>query len=578
VRFGEFEVDMAARELRRSGARVPLQDQPFELLTILLERPGEVVHREVIQRRLWPDGTFVDFEHSVNAAIRRLRTALGDSADAPRFVLTVHRRGYKFGAVVEASHPGPPDARQADTRPRLVVLPFTSVPPLPDDYFADGLTEELIVQLGRRCGHHVGVLARTSSLLYRRLLFDGVRDEHERRVADYHVEGSVRRDGGRVRVTARLVNTHDDTQVWARSYDGQVADCLTLQAEVASEIAHALALELLPASALGPVASAHPDAYQAFLRGRYHWNKAAEAGLKEAITAYDEAIALDPAFGRAYSSRARARVALCECYLAPPTEALCDAFADATRALDFDPGDAEALLVRGEVNRVLRWDWQAAEEDYRAAVASNPNGCPAHRYYALFLATQRRSEAVALAQRACDLDPLCLTVNSSAGLVAYYRGDYATAARRYQMVLDMDRTFAPARRGLAATLLQLGRAENAVAQLRSMLTLRLDPASRAWLGYALAAAGAMAEARSLAAQLDARNGGRPFPAYPLALLYAGLCESDRAFEQLDRACDARDPALGALAVEPAFAALREDPRYRSLAIRIGLSGLSVDSD
>src|SRR5215471_1501930 len=247
AKFAHFEVDLRARELRKGGVRVRLQDQPFQILTMLLDRAGDVVTREEIRERLWPNGTFVDFEHSMNAAIKRLRAALGDKAERPKFVETLHRRGYRFIAPMDSSvvSAKPVEIQAVPSRPRLVVLPFANLGTDTPDYFSDGLTEEMIMQLGRRCADRIGVLARTSSMLYKNVI-RGASDIGEQLRADYLVEGSVRRDGDRVRITAQLIETKGETHLWANSYDRTLADCLAVQTEVASEIAVALASELIP--------------------------------------------------------------------------------------------------------------------------------------------------------------------------------------------------------------------------------------------------------------------------------------------------------------------------------------------
>jgi TolB-like protein len=395
ARFDQFEVDFRSRELRKGGVRVRLQDQPFQILSMLLERAGDVVTRDEIRDRLWPDGTFVDFEHSMNAAIKRLRAALGDAAERPKFVETLHRRGYRFVASVEQPDLVGTPARMPipSLRPRLVVLPFANLDADAPDYFSDGLTEEMIMQLGRRCSDRIGVLARTSSMLYKNVM-RGASDIGEALRADYLVEGSVRCEGDRVRITAQLIETKGETHLWANSYDRTMADCLAVQTEVATEIAIALATELIPVPSEQWTGTRHAGAYQAFLRARFNWNKPADEGLLDAIAGYDESIALDPSYGKAYSGRARARLALCDYYQVEPRGALESARADARRALEIDPGDAEAHLVVGEVERTLEWNWIGAEAAYRAALSANPNNEAAHRYYALFLAARGRPESV----------------------------------------------------------------------------------------------------------------------------------------------------------------------------------------
>jgi TolB-like protein/Tfp pilus assembly protein PilF len=582
VCFDDFEVDLRSRELRKSGLLVRLQEQPFQILTMLLERPGDVITRDEIRDRLWPDGTFVDFEHSVNAAIKRLRAALGDAAENPRFVETLHRRGYRFVARIAApDHAGAvpaavPTRTATNRRPRLVVLPFTNLSGGDaQDYFSDGLTEEMIMQLGRRCANRIGVLARTSSMLYKNVV-RGAGDIGEALRADYLVEGSVRRDGDHVRITAQLIETKGETHLWADSFDRDLADCLAVQTEVASEIAHALTLELLPepAATIGP---RNPAAYQAFLRARFQWNKSGDESLVAAVASYDETLALDPNFGKAYSGRARARISLCDYYQVEPRAALEAARRDAQRALEIDEGDAEAHLALGEVQRTLDWNWDGAEAAYRKALTANPNNEAACRYYGVFLAARGRAEAPAMAERACLLDPLCLVVNTAAASVHYLRGEYESAIHYHRHTLGMEPDFVPAHRGLAACLVELGRHEEALQVFTTLPESRLDPVSKAWFGHALAAYGNTAAATAMANALLSASEWRFVPAYHLALLYAGLGDLSAAFTQLNRACEARDPSLDTLAVEPRFRLLRGDPRYAAVLDRLKLAGPALAS-
>jgi TolB-like protein/tetratricopeptide (TPR) repeat protein len=577
ARFGPFEVDLRSRELRKDGVRVRLQEQPFQILTMLLERAGDVVTREEIRDRLWPDGTFVDFEHSMNAAIKRLRAALGDTAESPKFVETLHRRGYRFIAAAEQPDvPAKPldPGSSALSRPRLVVLPFANLGTDTPDYFSDGLTEEMIMQLGRRCADRIGVLARTSSMLYKNVI-RAASDIGEQLRADYLVEGSVRRDGDRVRITAQLIETKGETHLWANSYDRTMADCLAVQTEVATEIAVALASELIPVRAANWTSTRHPGAYQAFLRARFNWNKDAGDGLLDAIAGYDESIALDASYGKAYSGRARARLALSDYNRVEPRAALEAARADACHALTIDPGDADAHLVVGEVERTLDWNWAGAEAAYRAALAANPNSEAALRYYAVFLAARGRAESVVLGDRACAIDPLCLTVNSAAASVHYFRGDYGAASRRYRQVLAIEPRHVLAGRGLSACFVQNGEYDKAIELLTSHEQVRRDAVAKAWLGHALAVSGARSGAEAIVCELLGAHDHRFVPPFHLAMVYAALGEIDAAFGQLDRACDVRDPSLDTLAVEPRFQLLHRDRRYHHLLERLRLAPLAA---
>jgi TolB-like protein/tetratricopeptide (TPR) repeat protein len=585
-RFGIFEVDLRARELRKGGIRIRLQDQPFEILTVLLERPGDVVTREELRQRLWPAGTFVDFEHSLNAAIKRLRAALGDDADNPRFVETLHRRGYRFIASVDAQsgrparnlnllHPFPATSRPDATTVRLVVLPFANLSgDSEQEYFSDGLTEEMITQIGRLCPGRLGVIARTSSMLFKRST-KSASDIGRELGVHYLLEGSVRRDGDRIRITAQLIETRNETHLWAETYDRSVGETLILQADVAAHIARSLAMELVPdqVDVLGRSSSRRTEAYQAYLKGRYHWNRGGADGATTAIACYEKAIEIDAGFGAAYAAMARARVALANHSRQAGRGSLEQAREAALRAVEIDPGISDAHVALAEVRRALEWNWRLAEDEYRTALAIAPSCEAAHRFFGQFLAAMSRfAEAKAEVDRACDVDPFCLVVLTSAAWVRYIAGEFDAAIDRCRHVLDMDPAFLSARRILGAALLGAGRPEEAIAELTSAAGRSgEDYISLAWLAHATAVGGSQSEAAALVARIESFAGCGYFSGYHLALAHTGLGNRDRAFDLLARACDDRDPSIVNVAVEPRFNALRGDPRYASLLRTLGLA-------
>ena len=280
LRFGTFELDVRSHELHDGSTRVRLQEQPFEILRLMLEHPGDVVTRDEFQRRLWPDGTFVDFEHSLNAAIKRLRAALGDDADQPKFVETVPRRGYRFiAATQDAGVAAQTTGGAVSPRLRLVVLPFSN---LSDDrsqeYFSDGLTEELIAQLGPLFRGKVGIIARWSSMFYKGSP-QRVREIGEALHADYLLEGSARREGSRVRITARLVEVATEAYLWSKTYERTVGDGLSVQADVAGRVACSLMKELLPDVRYVAAADEEAAPDQAYLKGCDHWAKPGDNSL-----------------------------------------------------------------------------------------------------------------------------------------------------------------------------------------------------------------------------------------------------------------------------------------------------------
>jgi len=567
LRFGGFELDERARELRTGTTRIRLQDQPFEILRLLLQRPGEVVTREELRRQLWPDGTYVDFEHSLNAAVKRLRAALGDDADNPRFIETLPRRGYRFVASSPASDAPAPAVPPRAALVRLAVLPFSNLGDERHEYFGDGLHEELISQLGGLCRGRLGVLARWSSVVFKGTPLRA-RDVGEALRADYLLEGSVRHEDDRVRVTARLIETTGETQLWAEMYDRHLTHSLTVQSDVAAQIARALAAELVPDERTRAHSAAASAAYQAYLKGRYFWNK--DQAVDQAIAYYEEALSLDASFGPAAAALARARIARAEHYLEVPRLALAAARDTARRALEIDGSLYEAHLALGETQRMLDFDWAGAETSYLKALALNPSSESTHRAYALLLsALGRHREAVRESDRAIELDPLCLVVGGAAAWVAYAAGDYRAAIEIARNTIDMDPEFVRARRVLAAAYLQSGRLADAVQELETSAALTDHPVLLGWLAHARAITGRTCDAEAIVARMLTQDGYRQH--YALAIAYLGLGRIDEAFEALDVACLDRDPLLTHVAVEPRFDQIRGDARFAALLTRMGLS-------
>jgi TolB-like protein/Tfp pilus assembly protein PilF len=571
-RFGRFELDLRARELRKDGVRIRLQDQPLELLAMLLERPAEVLTRDELRGRLWPDGTFVDFEHGLNAAVKRLRAALGDHAEHPRFVETLHRRGYRFIGQVErldgdrSNRREPISTNATPLKRRLAVLPFTCLSgDAGHEYFTEGLREEMITELGRLCAGRLGVIARTSSTLIQRTA-TRIRDIGQALRVDFVVEGNVRVEGDRARITVQLIETIGETQLWADSYERHLSDYFQVQSQVATEIVHSLAVELLPVSGGSPqMGTRHVVAHQAYLKGRYHWNRPGDEGLIPAIAFFKQAVALDEQFAFAHSALARALVGAVNYDVLEPRAALESARRSAFRALELDPTDSEAHLTLAEVGRVLEWDWNGAEKAYRTALAFNPSNVAVHRLYGLYLAARgRTAEASAAADRAYDLDPLCLVVNTSAALVRFLARDFNPAIERCRDTLDMDDRFAPARRLLAAALVQAGRCDEATPELQTLAHAHVDPVSLAWLAHDFATLGDRARAESILEHLEGLAEERYVSAYHRALAHVAIGDRDGALGLLTQAFEQRDPSIINLGVEPRFDAIAADPRYRAL--------------
>jgi TolB-like protein/Tfp pilus assembly protein PilF len=575
-RFGRFELDSRTRELRKDGVRLRLQEQPFAVLAMMLAHPGELLTRDELRDQLWPEGTFVDFEHGLNAAIKRLRAVLGDNAERPRFVETLHRRGYRFIARVERLNGAGGSYELAiagDVKQRLAVLPFTLLGEACGfESFAGGLTEELITQLGRLCADRLGVIARSSCARVQRA-DRTIREVAHALRAHYIVEGTVRTESDRVRITAQLIEAQGETQLWADSFERPLSDCLLVQADVATRIVRGVAVELLPDRAPTPSSGTRNlDAYQAFLKGRYYWQRPGEDGLRECLTFYQRALALDPNFGDAHGALARATVAAAEYYIQEPRKAFDSAELAASRALAIDPAQSEAYTALAEIRRARDWNWDGAEDAFRRALAINPSNEGARRLYGVFLASRgQTSQAVAMTDIACELDPLCLVSNTGAAWVRFITGDYGWVIDRCRHTIDMAADFPAPHRLLAAAMLQMGDVAGSVSYLDSApAVVRQEPTTIAWLAHAVAVSGDTARAKSLLCQLEETSRSRYVSPYHRAIGWAGLGNADTAFTLLARACDDRDPSLMHLVSEPRFNVLRSDARYRALTQRIGL--------
>jgi TolB-like protein/DNA-binding winged helix-turn-helix (wHTH) protein/Flp pilus assembly protein TadD len=570
LRFESFELDVRSRELRKGKQRIRLQEQPFEILRLMLERPGDVVTREELARHLWPKGTFVDFEHSLNAAVKRLRAALGDDADNPRFVETLPRRGYRFIASLRDGETVAILPVIADFNARLAVLPFANLSGDPgQEYFSDGLTEEMILQLGRLCRGRIAVISRSSSNVFKGSS-RRAREIGEVLRADYLLEGSVRREADRVRITAQLVETRSEAHLWTDVYERSLTDCLSVQAEVAARIAQSLAVELLPEQPVQP--SHDAAAYQTYLKGRYYWGLPGDQGFPQAMDYFTQACEADPTFAAAHADLARTYTARAEYYNVLPRTALEAARPIAERALELDPHLAHAHLAVANIRAMLDWDWDAAEAGFRQAIALNPSSDGAHRWYGILLGgLGRLSEAVQEVQRARELDPLCLVTGTSDAWTRYIASDYETAIDLCRYVMDMQRHFTPAWRVLGASLVQMGRVAEGVAELEAAAAIAsTDPVLLAWLAHAKAMCGECGVARTILGGLESMRQERFVPAYHLALAHVGLGDADEAFRQLDVACEERDPSLINLNRDPRFDPIRNDARFSVLLNRVRL--------
>jgi TolB-like protein/DNA-binding winged helix-turn-helix (wHTH) protein/Tfp pilus assembly protein PilF len=628
--FGVFELDLRAGELRKDSLRVRLQEQPFQVLAMLLEHPGEVVTREELQKKLWTADTFVDFDHGLNKAINKIREALGDTADSPRFVETVARRGYRFLAEVKPAyaapirstelttqlHPEPESGDHADragkfTKPKqvlqslawkisafvlllltaslatwklhawnrpstvirsLAVLPLESLSNDPSqDYFADGMTDELISDLGQISA--LRVISRTSVMTYKHARKPLPQIARELNV-DAVVEGTVLRSGDQVRITAQLIEASTDKHLWSQSYQGELRDTLALQSKVAGAIAEQIRINLNPQeqAALKTTKVVNPQAYESYLKGRYFWNKRTADGLKVALAYFNEAIDEDPKYAQAYSGLADTYALLGDWQYAvmTPKEAFPKAKAAAIKALELDSALGEAHNSLAFCFDAFDWDLDSAEKEFRQAIELNPGYATAHHWYAWHLSVLgRNDEAIAEMRKAESLDPLSLIINADLAELLVIAHFYDESMRQSRKTIEMDPSFALAHNQLAQAYLKKHMDEEAVAELQKAVQLSGgSPTCIASLARAYAASGKRSEALKLLSDLKKHSVPSYSNASEISVIYAALGDQDQAMNWLEKGYEERfNPSV---LLRPGFDPLRSDPRFQDLVRRIGL--------
>ncbi len=578
IRFGVFELDLRAGELRRCGVKLKLQDKPLALLAILLERPGEVVTREELREKLWPADTFVDFDHSLSIAVHKLRTILGDNADNPRFIETLARRGYRFVAPVHTR-----TLTGEAPRRMIAVLAFVNLGGDPQqEYFVDGLTEEMITQLGRLNPRRLGVIARASAMAYRQTTKSVAEIGYELGV-EYILEGSVRRANDRVRITAQLVRVEDQTHLWAETYDRKLEDVFAIQTDVAERIARSLAVELLPeAQALIARSVARSsEAYELYLHGRHYSSRRGEEHFARALEYYSRAIEKDPCYALAYSGIADAYSLIGYYGGLPPKQAYGNAKKNAILALEIDDELAEPHTSLAFPTLMYDWDWPAAENEHRRAIELNPNCALAWDWYGLSLMQVGRfNESLAALKQAHELDPVSVVVLSHQGWLHYYCRQYDRAITVLRHALELDPSFALASWFLAQSYLHAGEVHNAVEELEK--SIRLSGAHPAVLALQSVAYGALGRREDSVAALDqirSLSTQRRVEPYFMAYAIAPLADNDATFSWLERAYDDRSGWLIFLPIDPGFDVLRTDHRLIDLMQRVNpFRGSSTSSD
>lgn len=632
VRFGgDFELDVGAYELRRSGRALKLERIPMEVLLLLIERRGQLVTREQIVDRIWGKDVFLDTDNSINSAIRKLRQALKDDPEKPRVILTVTGRGYRFIAtIVEPDAPlavppatvtsdvrsreQPPQSVRTDgartraarwpvplalalaliagvailfrrpaTQPKpagerlmLAVLPFENLTGDPgQEYFSDGLTEEMISRLGNLDARRLGVIARTSVMHYKRTPAALERIGRELGV-DYVLEGSVRREADRVRIAAQLIQMSDRTHLWARQYDRELGSVLSVQMEIAQAVAGEIELTLARGSRIGgapqaPLSVAAYEAYDLYLKGRYFWNKRTAADFEQAVDHFQRAVEKDPTYARAYAGLADSYALMSSYGYGPPGELIPKARSAALRALELDDRLAEAHTSLALIRENHDWDWASAEKEFRRAIELDPNYVTAHHWYAEFLSFQGRfDEAIAESDRARRLDPLSAIIAVDHGAILYFARRYDRAIEQFRAALQMQPRIYRAHM-IAWAYAQKRAFPQAFAE--NEIWRREDgPWNWSFQAWLYGQWGRQDEARRAIENLEKWARDRPSDPMPmLPTAYLGVNDEAKALASLEKLFQERSNVIPTLKVDPVFDPLRADTRFQALLRRAGLA-------
>ena len=615
-RFGPFQLDTQFGQVSKDGIVLKLQGQPVQILEILLAKPGELVTRDELRQRLWASDTFVDFDHSLNTAIKKLRQALNDEADTPRYIQTLPKRGYRFIAPVEGSdvsfaHPSDPTPPSEQTigqsarwrlisrpalmvavmavtsltavttllwrssrttavpsRVMLAVLPFDNLGSDPSqDYFAEGMTEELITQLGGWNPDRLGVIARTSSGIYKRGDKTVAQVGRELGV-NYVVEGSARREGRQVRIAAQLIQVRDQTHLWTKEYDRDQPNVLALESEVAADIAYEIGVKLSPSGNMHST-SIDAEAQEDYLKGQHYWNQLTCQGFEAALPLLEHAVQRDPRFDSAEATLAATYYKLAEFGCRPAKEVLPKAKDAALKTVQLDGQLARGrgYAVLGVIAQEYDWDRPTAERELKLATQLNPNDAIAHGWYAA-VSCEAGSRDLCLSElsKARDLDPTALVTNVIRAYLLYclHRYDEALEGAQKTAELYPDSALPAWVAGLVYE--QKGEDTKAADAYLKNVELRRQPDAvtqryrsaitrEGWRGYWTEVV------------REAPGSG---PSCDTATAYAHLRDKDRTLRELERSVQEQCPDIFAVNREPVFDFVRSDPRFRAVLKEIGL--------
>lgn len=554
--FGRFRLDAGSRVLFCAGERVPITPKAVDVLVELVQRRGTPVAREELLNRVWSDSAVE--EGTLSSHISLLRKTLGSN-----FIETIPKRGYRFvGAVAERHRAA---VRSAGSRILLAVLPFENLTgSRRHDPFSDGLTEEMITQLGKASPKRLGVIARTSSMTYKAT--DKTIEQIGRELGVSHIlEGTARRAGNRVRITAQLIQVSDQTHVWTDSYDAELEDILALQGRIAREVAQQIQITLLSGSEPRQVV---PAAYEACLKGRYLWDRRTEQDLQASLRCYQEAIERDPQYATAWCGMADVYLTLMDHGYLSPIDGTVAARPLLLKALTIDPSLAEAHSSLAHA-ALHEFDWTSAQQGFERALQLNPSYATARHYFAnLMLVFGRFDEAVKEAEHARRLDPVSPTEQSNVASVRWFARDYEGSLAAARALIALDPNYSRGYEDLGRALTSVGAFDEAIDVIRT--TPSQSHGMLAALGYTYALAGKTDDARAILSELMRVRESAFLSAYSLALVNVGLGETDATMDWLERAYDERSSAIPFIKANPRFDGLHGHARFQALIGRLKL--------
>jgi len=575
IRFGEFELNEQTFELRKNGTPTRIQQQPARVLAFLINHRGALVTREQIRLAIWGEDTFVDFEQGLNFCIRQIRLALNDQAEKPSYVETLPRLGYRFVGKLEKRGDG--ETTPDEKRLRIAVVPVEDLSGKEGDYFAAGLTEDMISALSRIDPARLRVTA-----VPKLESGDGMAahlDRLQRELnLDYLMRGSVRRSGESLRISAQLHDLRDRSVLWSKTYDRKAGDLLAVQEEVTQHVSESLAVELFPSATVGARRySKSSAAYDAYLKGRFFWHKMTAEAIRRSTDYFNEALALDAGFAPAYAG-------LADCYaqmgsirvgLMKPLEALAQAHSHLQRALDLDETLAEAHCTLGLIKSWYDWDWDGAGQEFQAALALDPSQITALIWQSLLLSVNgQHQESIASMQRAREIEPLSASVNLYLGVAQNHAGQHDLALRQLQQSIELDSSYYRSYMFLGKALSSAERYGEAATAFEKALALTPDSVeSQAFLGAAMAAKGDSQSALAILKKVKSA-GSRTEPAVLIASIYAAMELPKEMYEWLERGVMQKSTPIYIAVLNHEFDRYRGEARFHRFLESIRLSHLA----